>query len=167
MHTYPSQCGSWLSLLGSVVSSVTPASSHSSGCISSLGSTSSGSVGIPSYLLMSFLLHLWKPSTSGGLGTECFQPSLGLSDKLCISSSTFSCPGSIHVPGGTCHQSIQTSCFCGTLFHRGSLASHTSQHVGGHSTSVSYHKGPCHGCLSRLGPQGSAVTAFTPFAVQR
>ena len=55
----------------------------------------------------------------------------------------------------------------GTLLHGGSLASHSSQHVGRHSLSVSHCKRPCHGCFGRPGAQGSAIGKFKPLAAQR
>ena len=74
IHAYPSQCGSWLSLLGMVGFQVAPASLHSSGFVSSLGSTRGGSIGLLIYQSMSVLSHLWKSTTSGSLGIECFPP---------------------------------------------------------------------------------------------
>ena len=46
----------------------------------------------------------------------------------------------------------------------GSLASHSSQHVGRHSSALSHHKGPCCECFGRPGAQGSAISAFNPFS---
>ena len=46
-----------------------------------------------------------------------------------------------------------------TLVARGTLASHSSQHVGRHYSSASYHK--------VLGAQGSAITTCKPMATQR
>ena len=106
-------------------------------------------------------------STSGSSGVECFQPPLGLSGELCVYSSNFSSPGSFPFPGRICHQSIQTSYSCGILLDGDSLASHSSQYIGRVSLSVSHCKGPCHGCLSWPGVQGSVITAFNPFATQR
>ena len=72
IHTHPSYCGSWLFLLGVVGTWVAPASLHSSGCISSFGSTRGQSAGILPYQWMPVLLHLEKSSTFWGLGGECF-----------------------------------------------------------------------------------------------
>ena len=66
-------------------------------------------------------------------GLNAFNHPLSLSGKLCVSFSSFSSPGSIHVPGRMCHRSVQTFCSCGTLLDGGSLASHISKHVGRHS----------------------------------
>ena len=43
-----------------------------------------------------------------------------------------------------------------------SLAPHSSQHVGSHSSAVSHHKRS----LSRPGTQGSVISAFNPLAAQ-
>ena len=48
----------------------------------------------------------------------------------------------------------------------GSLASHSSQHVGRHSSVVPYHKRSHLGCLRRPDAQGSAISAFNPLAAQ-
>ena len=49
----------------------------------------------------------------------------------------------------------------------GSLAPHSSQHVGRHSSAVPHHKRSCHGCFGRPGIQGSAISAFNPLAAQQ
>ena len=49
----------------------------------------------------------------------------------------------------------------------GSLAPHSSQHVGQHSLVVPHHKRSFCGCLGRPGAQGSAISAFNPLAAQR
>ena len=48
----------------------------------------------------------------------------------------------------------------GTMLDGGSLASHSSQHVGRHSSAVSHHKKSHSGCFSRPGAQGSSISAF-------
>ena len=53
--------------------------------VSRLWSTGGGSVGILTYQSMSALLHFGKFIASGSLGVECFQPSLDISTKLCVS----------------------------------------------------------------------------------
>ena len=55
----------------------------------------------------------------------------------------------------------------GIVLDGGSLASHSSQHVGRHSSAVPHHKRPHCGCLSRPGTQGSAIFAFIPLAAQQ
>ena len=117
---------------------------QSSSSVSLLGSTG-------------ILIHLEKFATSGNLGFEYFQPSLDISDELYISSFCISVPRSVQNYGRTCHRSIQTSSF--TLLDGGSLASHSSQHVGKHSSSVSYSKRFCHGYFSRPCAEGSDITA--------
>ena len=52
-----------------------------------------------------------------------------------------------------------------TMLAGGSLAPHSSQHVGRYSWVVPLHKRSC-GCLSRQGDQGSAISAFNPLAAQ-
>ena len=46
----------------------------------------------------------------------------------------------------------------------GTLASHNSQHVGRCFSVVSHCKKSHHGCFSRPGTQGSAISAFNPLA---
>ena len=60
------------------------------------------------------------------------------------------------------HRSIQTSDSSCTLWNGDSLASHSSQHVPGHSSLVSYHEKSSQRCFSRLGALRSAITAFNP-----
>ena len=144
IHTYvytcTSQCGSQLSLSGKVDSRVAPASSHSSGCISSLGLTRIGSVGNLTYQSMSVLLNLGKSITSRSLGVECFQPPLDTLGELCASSFSFSSPCSFQAFDGICQRSIHASYSSGNLLDEGSLASHHSQYVERHSSSVSHVK---------------------------
>ena len=127
IHSYPSQCGSWLSVLGKATSRVASSSSHCLSCISTLGSTRAGYVGISCSVSSIFL---GKSSNSGGLGVECIQSSLDVSGKLWLSSSCISPAGSVQISGRTCHSSIQTSDSGGIMLYGGSLASHSSQHVG-------------------------------------
>ena len=55
----------------------------------------------------------------------------------------------------------------GTMLGGGSLASHSSKHVGRHSSMVPHYKRSHCGCLSRPGAQGSAISAFNPLAAQQ
>ena len=55
----------------------------------------------------------------------------------------------------------------GSMLDGGSLASHSSQHAGRHSSVVSHHKRSHHGCFSRPGTQGSAISAFNPLVAQQ
>ena len=68
--------------------------------------------------------------------------------------------------GGTCQQSTQTFHSGGAMLGGGSLAPHSSQHVGRHSSAVSHCKRSDHRCFGRPGTQGSAVSAFNPLAAQ-
>ena len=110
---------------------------------------------------------LETPLPAGGLGIECLQPSLEISGKLRVSSSSSgpSCSG--QVSSRKCQRSTQTFTSGGSMLDGGSLASHSSQHAGRHSSMVSHHKRSCHGCLGRPGTQGSVVSAFNPLAAQR
>ena len=74
IHTYPSRCGSLLISVTVIFSWGAPATSHSSGCILSLGSTRV-SISWHPFVPLSLLLHLGKSPASGCLGIECFQPS--------------------------------------------------------------------------------------------
>ena len=55
----------------------------------------------------------------------------------------------------------------GTMWDGGSLASHSSQHVGRHSLALSHYKRPCCRCFGRPYAHGSAISAFNPLAAQR
>ena len=121
-----------------------------------LGPSRGGPVGIFSFHSMPALLHLGISSTSGGLGVECLQPSLDISGKLCVSSSCLSSSDS--VPSVWLNMSKVNSdgwSWC-TMLDGGSLAPHSSQHVGRHSLVVPHHKDlvvdvrnsrVCHICL--------------------
>ena len=52
----------------------------------------------------------------------------------------------------------------GTMLYGGSLAPHSSQHVGRCFLAVLHHKRSHCGCLSRPGTQGSDLSAFNPLA---
>ena len=112
------------------------------------------------------LLHIGISTTSGGLRVECLQPSVDASVRLHVSSSCISSSGSVQVSGGTCQRSTQIVASGGTILDGGSLAPHSSQHVGRHSSAVPHHKRFCHGCLGRPGTQGSAISAFNPLDAQ-
>ena len=109
----------------------------------------------------------WKIHYLWGIGVECIQPSLDVSGKLCLSSSCISSSSYVQVSGRTCHRSFQTFDSSGTMLDGGSLAFHSSQHVGRCSLALSCHKSSHHGCLSMPGAQGSAISAFKPLAAQR
>ena len=113
------------------------------------------------------LFHFGNATTSGGLGVECLQPSLDFSGKLCVSSSSFSSSSSVQVSGRTCQQSTQTFDSGGTRLEGGSLASHSSQHVGRCSSVMSHCKRSHHGCFGRPGAQGSTISAINPLTAQQ
>ena len=121
----------------------------------------------PPVPLNATLLHLGNSTTSGGLGVEYLQPSFDVSGKLCVSYSCISSSSSIQVPDKTCQKSTQTFHSGGTMLDGGSLASHSSQHVGRCSLTLSHHKRSHHGCFSRPCAQGSSISAFNPFTAQR
>ena len=125
-----------------------------------------GSTGIFSFYSMLGLFYLGNCTTSGGLGVECLQPSLDFSGKLCVSFSSCGPSSSVQVSGKSCQRSTETFDSGGTMLDGGSLASHSSQHVGGCSLAVSHHNRYSHGCFGRLGNRGSAISAFNPLAAQ-
>ena len=141
--------------------------SGGSGSFLPLGISRGGPAGILSFHLVPALLHLGISTTSRGFGGECLQPFLDVSGKLCVSFSCISSSGSVQVSGRTCHRSTQMFDSGGTMLDGGSLDPHSSQHVGRHSSAVPHHKRSCHGCLSRPGIQGSAISAFNPLAAQQ
>ena len=73
---------------------------------------------------------------------------------------------SVQVSGRTCQWSTQTFDSGGAMLDGGSLPSHHSQHVGRCSLAVSLCKRSRRGCFSRLGTQGSVISAFNPLAAQ-
>ena len=116
---------------------------------------------------MSVLIHLRKTPFLGILRVKCFQPPLDISGELCVFAANLSSTSGTHISGKTCHWSAHTSYFSSTLLDGGSLASHSSQNVGRHSSLVSHHKRHHHGCFGRSDAQRSAVTALNPLVIQR
>ena len=98
-------------------------------------------------------------TASGGLGVGCLQPSLEISGKLCVSSSSSGPSCSVQVSSRTCQWSTQTFTSGGSM-----LASYSSQHAGRCSSVVPSCKRSHHGCLGRSGTPGSAISAFNPLA---
>ena len=166
IHSYPPQCEGRLSVLGLVASIVAFSILGGPCSFLPLGPSRGGPAGIFLFYLKAALFHLGDSPTSWGLGVECLQPSLGISGKLCVSSSGSSSSSSVQVPNRRCQQSTQTFDSGGAMLDEGSLASHSSQHVGRCSSVVSHHKKSHHGCFGRSGAQGSAVSAFNPLAAQ-
>ena len=162
IHSYPSQCGSWLSVTGMVASRVASSSPHFPSSISTLGYSRVGSVGINIYHPMSVL-----STASGGLGVECIQPFLEGSCKLCLSSSCINSFSSVKVSGRTFQKSIETFNSSGTALDGGCLAYHSNQHVGRHSWALFCFKRSQCGCFSGPGDQGSAISAFNCLDAQR
>ena len=102
----------------------------------------------------------------GALGLNAFSH-LDFSGKLCVSSSGSGPSSSVQVSGRTCQQSIQTFDSGGGILDGGSLASHSSQHVGRCSSAVFHCKRSSHGCFGRPGTQGSVISAFNPLVAQQ
>ena len=92
---------------------------------------------------------------------------VGHSGELCVSSYFIGSPSSVQVSSTPCHRSIDVCYSDGTLLVGGSLAYLSSQHIGRHSSVVSYCKKPQYGCIGGLNAQGSAIAAFNPLATQR
>ena len=118
-------------------------------------------------LLNASIISLWKLHCLWGPGGECLQPSLEISGKLRVSSSSSGPSCSVQVSSRTCQWSTQTFTSGGSMLDGGSLASHSSQHAGRCSSAVSRRKRSRHGCLGRPGTQGSVVSAFNPLAAQQ
>ena len=152
---------------GSFASGVLSSPSDGSRSFLPLKPTRGGPNGILLYHSMPALLYFGNSTTSGSCGVECLQPSLDVSGKLCVSSSCISSSSSVQVPGRTCQRSTQTFDSGGTMMDGGSLALHSSQHVGRCSLGLSHHRISLHGCFGRACAQGSAASAFNPLAAQR
>ena len=129
-----------------------------------LGPSRGGPNDIFSFYSMLALFHLGKSTTSGGLWVECLQSSLDFSGKLYVSSSSSS---SVHISCRTCQWSTETFDSGGTMLDGDSLASHSSQHVGRCSFTVSHYKRSCCGCFGRPGIQGCVISACNPLAAQQ
>ena len=110
---------------------------------------------------------LETPLPLGVLELNAFSHPWDFSGKLCVSSTGSSSSSSVQVSGRTCQWSTQTFDSGGTMLGGGSFAPHCSQHVGRHSLVVSHHKRSHHGYFSQPGTQGSAISAFNPFAAQQ
>ena len=116
---------------------------------------------------MPTLFHFGNSTACGDLGVECLQPSLEISGKLCVSSSSSGPSCSVQVSSRTCQWSTQTFTSGGSMLDGGFLASHSSQHAGRCTSAVSHCKKSRCGCFSRPGTQGSAISAFNPLAAQQ
>ena len=108
---------------------------------------------------------LESPLPLGALGLNAFNYSWTFQVSY-VSSSYISSSSSVYVSGRRCQRSNQMFNFGGTMFDGGSLASHSSQHVGRYSLVVPHHKRSHCGCPGRPGTQGSAISACNPLAAQ-
>ena len=125
-------------------------SSYCPSHFSPLGSTRDGFVAILPYHALP--ASPWKlHNILEGLSVECLQQSFEVSGKLCLSSPCISSSSSVQISGGTCHRSILTIDSGNIMLDGGSLA----------SSALSCHKGSHHGCFSRPGTQGSAISHLT------
>ena len=122
------------------------------------GSSRGGPASIFLFHSVPALLHLESPLPLGALD---------VSGKLCVSSSRISSSSSVQVSGRACQRSTWLFDSGGTMLDGGSLTLHSSQHLGRHSSAVPHHKRSHHGCFSRPGAQGSAISAFNSLAAQQ
>ena len=76
------------------------------------------------------IIHLGDSTTCGCHEHKHFQPSMDISDGLCISFSYISSPSSVQISGRICLRLIKISDSCYTMLDGNSLASHGSSHVG-------------------------------------
>ena len=109
-----------------------------------------------SYQSMSALLHFGNSVTPQRLEVECFHPSVAVLGELCI---PFCSNNFVHVSGRTWYRSVETFDSHYTMLDGGSLASHCSEYVGSHSSSISH---------SERSPQGqgtkvSAIAAMKDY----
>ena len=121
----------------------------------------------PPIPLNASIITPWKLHYLWGIGVEHLQLPLDVSGMQCVSSSCISSPSSVQVSSRTCQRSTQTFDSGGTMLDGGSLASHSSQHVGRHSWVLSHHKRSCCGCFASPCAQVSAISTFNPKAGQR
>ena len=163
-HSYPPQCGGRLSVPGSVASRGAPSPSGGSGSFSPLQLSRGGPAGIFPFYSMPALFQFGNSTTSGHLGVECLQPSLDFSGKLCVFSSVSGPSSSVQVSGRACRRSTQTFDSGGAMLDGGSLAFHSSQHIGRCPSAVSHHKRFCHECFGKPGTYGSVISTFNTLA---
>ena len=114
-------------------------------CLWALG----GFAGNLLYHSMPALLYTGNSTAYGGLGVQFFQSSLDVSVKLCVSSCCIMSSSSVQVSGRTCQRSSQAFDSDGTMLDGGSLAFHSSQHVGRCSSALAHHKRSC-GCFGHV-----------------
>ena len=142
--------------MGKVRCRTTSSSSHSSSNIANLGLTGGRSVGILPYQSMSVYHTFENLLPLGALGFNAlnhpwtYQVGYVFPPPVLVLC---------HVSGRTCDRSILTSNTRCNVLDGGSLACHSSHHIGRHYSPVS--------CLKGLGAQGYIITAFNPLAVER
>ena len=139
--------------------------SGDSGSFSPFGPSRGGPAGIFSFHSVPALLHLGISTTSGCLGVDYLHPWMfqvrymfPLPPLVPLVLSMFLAE---HVKG-----QLRWLILVHTMLDGGSLAPHSSQHVGRCSSVVPHHKRSHHGCFGRPGAQGSAISAFNPLAAQ-
>ena len=108
---------------------------------------------------------LETPLPVGALGLNAFSHPWKF--QVSYVSSGSGPPCSVQVSSRTCQWSTQTFDSGGSMLNGGSLASHSSQHVGRCSLVVPSSKRSHRGCFGRPGAQGSVISAFNPLAAQR
>ena len=143
-----------------------PSPSCCSCIFSPLGPSRGGPTGIISFYSMPALFHLGNSTTSGPLVLNAFSHPWIFQVSYVFPPSAL-VPLSVQVSGRTCQWSTLISDSGGTMLDGGSLASHSSQHVGRCSLAVSHRKRSHHGCFGRPGAQGYAISAFNPLAGQQ
>ena len=103
------------------------------------GAPGGRSLSILTYQSLSAVLHLGKSITSESLEVNAFSY-LWTYQVSCVYP-----PASVPLVLSTFQMSVQPSYSSGSVLDGGFLASHSSQHVGRHSLSVSHPKRLCHG----------------------
>ena len=132
-----------------------PSLFHSSGNISTLGSARGGFVGILTYQSVSALLHLGKLTTSCRFGIEPYQSSQDI--QMCyvlppVFALVLSKFLAEHVTGKFRHL-LGSPCWM--------EAPYSSQHVGRHSSLLSFCTKSCQEWASGLSAQWSVITVLT------
>ena len=154
-------------MLGSVASRVAPSPSGGSGSFLHLGPSRGGHAGIFSFYSMPALFHFGNPTTYGGLGVECLQPSLDFSvsyvfPPLPLVPLVLSKFLPEHLNGQLRYLILVVPCWMEapwlpTVLNM--LADVPRQ--------CPIIKRSCHGCFGRPGTQGSAISGFNPLAAQQ
>ena len=152
---------------GSDASGVAPSPLGGSGSFSPLGPSRGRAAGIFSSTQCQHYFILETPLPLGVLGLNAFSHPWTFQVSYVFPSPSSGPSSCAQVSGRTCQWSTQIFDSGGTMLDGGSLASHSSQHVGGCSLVVSNCKRSHHGCFSRPGTQGSAISAFNPLAAQQ